>query len=521
MNDFLLELAPKDPLWLYNTYRGIMNEYPNAGGVAGCLQTFTNLYDGKEETTEFSINLDIKHVGFIPHFDDFVLTLYREGIALAHLLGNEAVIDKMDPKLAQQLQADGIPLDKPLAEKWATWQFQTSNAQDRFDEMAGTSYVVKALELIRAQSALVYLLHSGEIDEQYYSTSIAKMTETMDKLGLNGIDKMLAARPELEEKYAEDTRPIFISQKFTIGVLADHKTLPREVLMANGQMQKGEYFKLMRDACTYPGEKSKLMELMLGEDYPNAFNERAKTLRAYETQGLTSYVLNLEPHELMNRVVRGANEDLQMAAYKALLINYGLGQAHEVVDKLRQGKWNKQSGQNAQAGRQIGPGQSADNSTDASGAENTGDAQKKTGAEPLDDPQEAKAENTPPANPKPQNSNNGPRTPSSGGSNGWTNTSAEETTHKDDSTKKHDNFVIAGKIGSTAVLSILGVFGASKFLKETGSNKPNQQSEPQDNSKKFKYALGIAASLAGIALVWIKGDDIVKGVGNLFNRGVA
>lgn len=101
------------------------------------------------------------------------------------------------------------------------------------------------------------------------------------------------------------------------------------------------------------------------------------------------------------------------------------------------------------------------------------------------------------------------------------NTSNPKSTGQDASSQaegdvKHKNFVTVGKLASTAAFGVMLADGAKHLSTPADDKDPKKKA---DSGKAFMHAVEVAAAVAGIAIVWWKGDAIFKGAGKVFNRG--
>ncbi len=463
-------------LWPYNAYKGTMaRACPHAAGVAHALRRSKNpaFFDPKDLqgfTVERDGDKKYKLSWDIPGFEEVAAPLYPEGVALAHVFGNFAAETRMGKELAEKLMKQGIPIDSPPPELRSVWDKYKSTEELEFDDLSGRMYVYAAFETIRMQSLLKLAHDTGKIDEATFRDSLIDINRQMDSIGLNGIDRMLAARPELETIIENDKRPITITSDLIVGI----GTTPKGIIF-NRTMPRGEYFSKIKEAN--PGYKGDIVRKILGNDYATAYKQRMSALREYEIDGRGS---NRKPAELENIVLSShAAPEERDAALKTYLINYGLGATHERFEEFAAKAEGSSAGSQGTLGTSGIKGLLKQDDSIQSG----GTAQKKSPGESSD-------------------------------------STISNSSSANGNTDKSKDF-IAGKIATTAVLGIGLVDGVSNLLKkkdEDPNNTDKSKDNSKDNSQTFIRALEVAAAVAGIALVWWKGDVIFKGIGNFFNK---
>lgn len=537
-------------LWLYDVYRGMAEVgHADVSGVIHALNIFKNKSTYNPINTERTITLykdrkdgPYKVLWSTSRYDDFIIPLYKEGVMLGRVMGNE-LANIMGDDLANDLKNSGIPIDDYKGKYGDSVFSSSSPSQEKFEEKCGLSFVYNAFETVRYQSLLVFLHDSNAITEDQFHKALSVIKAHMDKTGLNGINSLIDANPDILNYFKNDARPIVIR--------SDSGLASIEAEIYTGQkMARGEYFKRMYAVDSSPFAVKKLIKKMLGNDYPEANSERERIFNDYK--GKCSN-LNVPLPDLLKTmfdvpeekpIMQQTHEDILFEenyrrAHKTFYINYGLGAQHEKLEEMYK-DMAARKGQNPENVKLLETAHRFANSEFENSNEIPPkvDIKKKTPAEQnywatkLDGKQagsstgskltDQKIKN--PATEHETNKGNQPH-PDTKSTEEKTSTS-KESTQPDPNAKtseeykepplatepKHKNFVTAGKIATTAVLSIGIVDGVKNLMKKDDSNNPEKS---KSSSKTFLRALEIAAAVAGIVLVW-KSKKAHNFLNNLF-----
>lgn len=332
-----LQNPAEDPIWLYNAYRGALNEDAiSAAEVLKKTDLYQSLYN-PNKPENFGI-FDEDWIKFVPHsenvnsnnaMESLLLSFYREGVALAHIFdNNEAIRAKMSENEIAEIDRLGVRIDN----SWELDPIISSriHANSKFDQIAGRIHAVEALEYIRHQSVLVFARDTGMINQEKFEQNLAKLTQEMDSKGFNGIHKMLEANPSIKENFASDIRFMMPESELhrqiegTIGV---------DDIFPSDRIERGEYYRKMSEHIADDPKKEKLLiEMMAGNDYREAYNNHNIKIKRYSERAQNDIVLNQNINELIESVQSFENDiSIKQEAYRALMINYGLGSQHEII----------------------------------------------------------------------------------------------------------------------------------------------------------------------------------------------
>ncbi len=430
-------------------------------------------------------------------------SLTDEALELMRLFRSEAAAGQIAPEVRNRIEAmDRIRVNgKPIQSYWGEYENFQKYAEDDAHEGLARVISVAVFKSIREFGFVEFLHRENQMSDADYQIAVDGISAKLDGVGVNGLERLLKARPDLEEILKSDEGQIEVATSTGYS-------------KGNGQGMEYVYTPFKRNEY-YAKEMKRL------EDQRNSSNPPVDYHRSYVTvqhEAVGKEYCNAVKRKVkaVNDIMAGWNEDLTLdnPTLLAKLSNPNEGFTPLKANALKLYAINNYIGakdprlaeyfkaRDAQPEDFVWhrPRRIAENSVSAGDKESIFLPDK-----PL------LLVGTQTALPPPTDSDTSQK--KTGGSSS-SKDSREGT--------GGDNNFIAGKIATTAVLGIGLVDGVANLLKkkdEDPNNTDKSKDSSKDNSQTFIRALEVAAAVAGIALVWWKGDVIFKGIGNFFNRG--
>jgi|GEM_PF-1025826 len=566
-------MIEENKLWLYDTFRSIAEKSTeSANAASGLINDFSDKrFYNPDDLSSITV---FKNKDFVAEkvsclclskYDDMAYKLYREGVALAHIFGNERLVGVMSEELRGELDKFGISVDPTFVEKWGGMRKSKGRAEIAFDEISGKQYIYAAFEIIKVQSLVKFLHDSGKISDEKYDLLLDNLMEGMDRIGLNGIDRMLKARPELKDVFAQDNRQIILNHDLTKDAASSFSIsddpIPEyaQVLLSNPEfISRGTYYTLMNEnVYKTPLSKQTLIYNMLTKEYIDAFDDRAKTFRSHSLHARDDIDLNLDYNSMIMKINSPQNMQEFGKAYKSYIINYKIGLQHDkfedICEQLVGNKFSakddnipdptviesrqlldapidledtqkKSLGLVGSTNSEGGQVESLEGgSGDSNGALNG--SQSPTPTTSNNDPAADNNVTPPDTSGDPPDTGvvgtpvNAQTTPPVGSDDDkqkpvsnqpLVSNSGNSNTNNDGD--KYKGFVTSGKLATTAVLGIGLVDGVKRVMNKDAES--TQEDKSQDNKKLFIGAVEVVAALTGIVLVW-KSQKVHEALNNL------
>ena len=500
--------ADHHPLWPYEMYRDLIKSDKMAD-IAQFLSDIRKPENLDPAKLLFHPSGGGDYNSLVIHEDlkAFLIKLYNEGNALADVLGTEAVKSISGVSNEGEVQT----VLKPFVERAKG----RGDSKDVLRDYVSSHFIVGFIQAMKQSVALQYAKDSGLIQDDEYEAQKAKINESLDFIGLNGIHRMMEANPEIKNFLEKDTTPIVVEYaKGQEVTLAPLNRYTRSAYISSEKEHYGALDEISQKLGEDVAENKKATDLQIfaramGREYNKAYEDRVGYAQASMKQIYSGYdELKTPIHEVeanMKSAVAAQNL-FELKKWKRVArINYGSA-LQDIAMKLAQEQADPSvtvTEPKDSLARLMISAPNTDQVVDPP-AEGGVDDKKKVGLD---------TSGTEPAQPQGRSSRE------YHGSGGYSHP-VENKPNTDGSEKDYKGWVTAGKVGIGVVSALAIADGARKIAKNKDEGGDKKSSPDDDKNSTAIQALKVAAGAAGIVLVFVVGPDkIVNTMKQWFGRG--
>lgn len=128
-------------------------------------------------------------------------------------------------------------------------------------EIAGNLMVAAAMSAVREMALVEYLHQSGELSDPEREFALRAVNNRMDRIGLNGIDRLFESRPEIERFVENDTKIINVGH-----------FVGRE---ERDEMTRAACYRAEMEKCKlFPNNITGVRQKIIGKDFPELENAK-------------------------------------------------------------------------------------------------------------------------------------------------------------------------------------------------------------------------------------------------------
>ena len=306
-----------NPKWVFDDFRERVTNYRIANEMSPA--SFKGLLD--DMLNENHVDIDkIRYSSLAEGFETpdialkilhpLIMAVTKEAIEIMKIFGSDYAYSKVSPEIQQRIaEMEHIKVNgNPIQSYWGEYELYQKQA---LKEAGRTMEKVMAVTIVRTikEHAFVEFLHrEGQISDADYQTINAGITAGLDALGINGLEKLLQARPDLEELLRSNQEEIEIF---------DPKRSTSEVRKYK-KVKRGEYYTKelaeIEASSASPDKKQEqingLREKAMGKQYIAATNNKYNEIRT-----IWSDSLNLTNQEFLAEISKRFDESRTLMDY--------------------------------------------------------------------------------------------------------------------------------------------------------------------------------------------------------------